>query len=68
MRKILYAKFALKEILHYLADYDFNNVTIVEMLPSIMTQSPKNTVSRMELLIGDRGIKVKEVTPVTAYL
>lgn len=50
----------------YLADNGFKDITIVEMLPSIMAQSPKITLNHMELLIEDRGIKIMEATPVTA--
>ncbi|MBT4485175.1 MAG: FAD-dependent oxidoreductase, partial [Candidatus Latescibacteria bacterium] len=50
----------------YLADNGFDDVTIVEMLPQIMSESTKITLNHMILLIEDRDIQIMEGIPVTA--
>jgi len=50
----------------HLADNGFEKVTVVEMLPELMPQSPKITINHMELLLEDRDITVMTGTPVTA--
>ena len=50
----------------HLADNGFTGVTVIEMLPAIMAQSPTITTKHMELLIDARNVKIMEGTPVTA--
>jgi len=49
----------------HLADHGFE-VTIIEILPEIMSTSSKITKNHMELLLEERNITLKEGTPVTA--
>ena len=50
----------------YLADNGVKDVTVVEMLPSIMADVHKITMIHMQILLEDRNIKVFDGTPVKA--